>query len=266
MNDKKTFVTDKIIGAGFVLYFIVLAIERALGGTLGLFYGGSLSVFGEGGGNYFAIVSHLICLASLVAGIVLAIKPLTGIFSTLFTSKEAHYDYDGLIRASVFMLLSGMMHTGVNIGGLQFTAYGCLIAGLIAKTVQDYQTEKGFALIVSLIYLVCFSMTVPVVYAPIGDDLFSGVGIFFVILEWSSAIVLDLVFHYLMLGFFKNKALVSSNIVPPLLMGFLDLILIALSFVLDTPDIFVLVFVALSLVSFVILLIAYKPKDPEKKA
>lgn len=248
--NKKYLITDKIIGSGFVLYFLILFVERMYGGISGIYNGGSASIFGEGGGSYFAWISNITAICAAIIGMALAIKPMVNIFKTLFKKEIGNYNYKELCLASFFMLLSGMMHTGVVLSALQFTAYGLLIVALIALTIQYWDKSKGFDLIISVVFLIMFSMTVPVVYAPLGDNLFSKFGIFFVILEFISALVLDLIFHFTMYSFFKNKGMVNFNLGSLLIMLFLDVTIIIMSFILSIPDIFVLIFVSLSILTY----------------
>ena len=58
-----------------------------------------------------------------------------------------------------------MMHTGFTLAGMQFAAYGCLIAAFVVRAVElCFSGRDKYLTIVSVVYLTLFSMTIPVAY------------------------------------------------------------------------------------------------------
>lgn len=152
------------IGANILigLYFLILAVER----IQSLVRAGKKKVLlTDGLHKYMAGL----CLVSFVGTIVLlVIQALRLPQATTISGLEAMMSYATvstlLLCGSIgCMLLSGMVHTEYSIPGLQFGAYGVLIAAMILRVmVQNFQ--KPGARILTLLYIVAFSMAIPVVY------------------------------------------------------------------------------------------------------
>ena len=87
---------------------------------------------------------------------------------SLFTMNMNVYrsiDYRMLSITAGVILVSGMVHTEYTIPGIQFASYGMLIAALVIKTAcVNAQAEDHVLLWMSLIYLILFSMAIPVMY------------------------------------------------------------------------------------------------------
>ena len=62
------------------------------------------------------------------------------------------------------LLLSGMVHTEYSIPGIQFAAYGVLIAGMVLWMIMQKDILNLGSRIVTISYIVAFSMSIPVVY------------------------------------------------------------------------------------------------------
>ena len=140
----------------FLAYFLILGVERTRSIVLsvknGLFNGGF-----DGFVNVLTIVSLLSTLVMLVAF-------NGGFFKSLFIKNEK-VDYTMLSITAGVILVSGMVHTEHTVPPLQFVAYGFIIAAMAVQTVLNVQADgKAFFRIYSLIYLVLFSMAIPVMY------------------------------------------------------------------------------------------------------
>ena len=144
------------------LYFLILAAER----IQSLVRAGKKKVLlTDGLHKYMAGL----CLVSFVGTIVLLAVQAFRLpqFATL-DSIEAVMHYSTvstllLCGAIGCMLLSGMVHTEYSIPGLQFGAYGVLIVAMILRVMMQ-TLEKPGVRILTLLYIVAFSMAIPVVY------------------------------------------------------------------------------------------------------
>lgn len=135
------------------LYFVVLTAER----IQSLVRSASKKVLLDNGLHKYMAG---LCFASFAGTIVLliafAISVITGSHSNLPLL---------LISAAVgCILLSGMVHTEYSIPGIQFGSYGALIVAMIFKLIQQTDILTPGKRIVVLIYLIAFSMAIPVVY------------------------------------------------------------------------------------------------------
>ena len=116
--------------------------------------------------NWLIMLYFIILFAERVQSIVRSIRDKD---VKLFGSG-----FDSYVYLSVFLslaitvgviLVSGMVHTEYTIPGIQFASYGMLIAALVIKTAcVNAQAEDRVLLWMSLIYLILFSMAIPVMY------------------------------------------------------------------------------------------------------
>lgn len=163
---EKTINTFKvIINVLIILYFGILVAER----TQSIVRAGSKKVlFTDGIHNYMAGL----CFFSFFGTLVLCIAK--AICSSRFSqgnltqlqnpSRYATVQLVLLCMAVGCILLSGMVHTEYSIPGIQFAAYGMLIFAMLFRVIaqQDILTTGKRAL--TLLYIVAFSMAIPVVY------------------------------------------------------------------------------------------------------
>ena len=148
----------RFIPYSYLFYFLILFAER-LQSLVRSFSDPSYQVFGTPFDGYVNILTIL----SLVATVVLLVGFNPTFWASLFGKAEV--DYRILTITSGVMLLSGMVHTEYTIAPVQFAAYGILIVGMVFQTVISATGSKNaFRLWYSLVYLVVFSMAIPVVY------------------------------------------------------------------------------------------------------
>lgn len=148
----------RLIPYSFLFYFLILFVER-LQSLVRSFSDPSYQVFGTPFDGYVNILTIL----SLAATVVLLVGFNPTFWASLFGKTDV--DYRILTITSGVMLLSGMVHTEYTIAPVQFGAYGVLIVGLVLQTVISASSSKNaFRLWYSLVYLVIFSMAIPVVY------------------------------------------------------------------------------------------------------
>ena len=145
-----------------------------------------------------------------------------------------------------------MVHSEYTVSVVQFISYGILIGGIILKGIIDKDLFKNKTnLILSLIYLICFSMAIPVSYPTSLSN-----PTFFYIVEALATYSLVGFFTYLLCLFFKNKDNLFK-LLPLLVMTVLDALIIGINFSIEI-NYFVLIFSSLSLIMFVIGLIFTK--------
>jgi len=201
--EKRDLVFNKIMIIGFIGYVLFLVIERIL--ALILSVNTASSTLALTSGNWFAITTYTVTAISVVAGLAFLAKPIIALCKVLFKRDEL-FDFTNnsrwLIIGSMVLLFSGMMHTGYTLSALQFTAYGFLILSIIFRGVQSiFEGKNKFAVIVSLVFLVSFSMAIPVCYystqaAPLGP--------LFFVSEFAAVLVLIPGFGYMLEKFFKE--------------------------------------------------------------
>ena len=241
-----------IINICFWLYFIILIVERTI--SVVLSFVNVANIFSDG----FNCYVYLLVFASVAAWLFYVImkcrKSIKGLFKF-----DVDIPFIDLCVASGTLLLSGMVHTYYTIPVIQFISYGVLIVGILLKVITLHKdSDNKLLLWLSFIYLVCFSMAIPVMYRT-----FIELHILFHIIEGIASFVLVGFFTFLLILIFKGK----NNL-------FL-LIPIIVAVVLDTPLIilrwneeinyFVLIFISLSLITFVIgYFVSIKTKQSQK--
>lgn len=136
-----------------ILYFVILAAER----IQSLARAGSKSVLlTDGLHKYMAGL----CMFSFVGtiGILIAM----GVMSHGASDKLMLM----LMCSAVgCILLSGMVHTEYTIPGIQFGAYGMLIIAMVLRVITQQDILTPGKRVITLIYIIAFSMAIPVVYA-----------------------------------------------------------------------------------------------------
>ena len=142
-----------------MLYFIILFAERVQSIVRSI-RDKDVKLFGSGFDSYV----YLAVFLSLAAFLVLLAVGNAAFLQSLFTMDMNVYrsiDYRMLSITVGVILVSGMVHTEYTIPGIQFASYGMLIAALVIKTAcVNAQAEDR----VLLIYLILFSMAIPVMY------------------------------------------------------------------------------------------------------
>ena len=161
MENRVASVSNTLKLIGFIAYFSLLFVERLLAVIFSVNSGGEYALTSGNAFNYFA---YTVTVLSLAAG--------TALFVRLFVqmgrahSAGENYRFDDHAKewsiAASAHLFGGMMHTGFTLAGLQFAAYGFLIAAMIVKCCLS--GEDRFLTIVSTVYLTLFSMSIPVCY------------------------------------------------------------------------------------------------------
>ena len=220
-----------IISWTFFLYFVILFAERAQSLVRMALSGQGL--FSSG----FDCYVNVLAIISLAATVVL-LAGFNGGFWRSLVSGETAVNTDMLCITAGVLLLSGMVHT-------EFAAYGVLIVGLVLRTVMAAQGGAPlFKLWYSLVFLIVFSMAIPVMYRSSIEH-----AVLFYILEAVIAFVLVIFFTYMMMRVMRGDAVNLLLWVPFLAMLIPDAVLIVMR-LKEEVNWFVLIFAALSTVLF----------------
>ena len=221
----------------FLAYFAVLGFERVK----------SLFPVGSGGllATPFDGYVNLMTILSLAATLVLLAGFNREFWLSLFGAGTP--DYRMLVITAGVLLLSGMVHTEHTVAPLQFAAYGALILAMALQTVLQVRADGNAASYwLSLVYLVAFSMAIPVVYRASVPH--SGL---FHVLEAVTAVVLVVFFTYLTLRVFEGEGRNLFLAVPFAVMFVMDTVLILMRWQ-ETVNWFVLVAGGTATVLFVV--------------
>lgn len=225
-------------------YFLILGVERTRSIVLSLKSGVFNSVF-DGYVNILTILS-------LVATVIMLIAFNGGFFKSLFI-RNVKVNYSVLSITAGVILLSGMVHTENTIAPLQFVAYGFIIAAMAMQTVLNVQSDgKAAFRIYSLIYIVLFSMAIPVMYK--SEIRFSTL---FHVIEAVTAIALVVAFTYAMRSIFVGDGINLLNLIPFIIAVIGDAVIIALRWN-EKINVFVLIFIICTVFAFVIGKILFK--------
>ena len=161
--DLRVGVSAVVMNWLILLYFIILFAERVQSIVRSI-RDKDVKLFGSGFDSYV----YLAVFLSLAAFLVLLAVGNAAFLQSLFTMDVNVYrsiDYRMLSITVGVILVSGMVHTEYTIPGIQFASYGMLIAALVIKTAcVNAQAEDRVLLWMSLIYLILFSMAIPVMY------------------------------------------------------------------------------------------------------
>ena len=231
----------------FFLYFIILIPERIISVTLSLV--NNVDIFH----NAFYIFVYLTIILSIVGWMIyLLLRCKKGMLALFNFSNDI--PFKDLCIASGILLLSGMVHSEYTASITQFVSYGILIIGILLKVISNHKNSQNKLLLwLSFIYLVAFSMAIPVSYHSHIE-----LHVLFHILEGFTSYLLVGLFTYLLILLFNdNDNLFILWII--IVATILDTALIILRWN-EEINYFVLIFISLSLVLFIIGFIVSKKR------
>ena len=234
--NKKEYLLNYLINVSFLLYFLILIVERTL--SVVLTFVNDINIFSNG----FDTFVYLLVFISIFGWLIYMSIRCRYSFVALI-KKDVQIPFIDLCVASGILLLSGMVHTHYTTGLIQFISYGILIIGILLKVILI----KGNNLYkwLSFFYLVAFSMAIPVTYYSLIE-----LHTLFHVLEGVSSIALVLVFTYLLILIFKGKD--NLFILWPIVLALvLDIPLIVMRWK-EEINYFVLIFISLSFILFAI--------------
>ena len=216
-------------------YFVILMAER-IQSIVRSINCKDVNIFGDG----FNIYVYSLTFVSLLSTIILLIV-LNKDFIASFVSGDTP-DYGKLCITMGVLLLSGMVHTEFTIAPLQFVSYGMLIAAMIIQTVKNMnQTSNPAMLWLSLVYLILFSMAIPVMYKSQIDK-----ATVFHIIEAITAFVLVIIFSIMMYLIFTQNADNLFYIIPIVVAAVCDAIILTMRWN-EKVNTFVLIFIIASI-------------------
>lgn len=108
-----------------------------------------------------------LALGSLIGTVILFVSKIGFLFVDTFTGKNEPYNEQQWLWLCIsfgVVLISGMVHTEYTIPGIQFAAYGFLIVAMALQTILNVRGGNMAELWIAFIFVVCFSMAIPVVY------------------------------------------------------------------------------------------------------
>ena len=186
--------TKYIINLFFFLYFIILIAERTI--SVVNTFTNDLDIFENGFSGFVYILVFLSIIAFLIYLIIMCRSNITAIFK-----MNPDLNYFNLCIASGILLLSGMVHTNNTIPWIQFISYGFLILGILLQVILfSYKEENKLLLWLSFAFLICFSMSIPVMYQSSIK-----LAIIFHIIEALAVFILVGTFTYLLTLIFKGE-------------------------------------------------------------
>lgn len=238
---------------GFALYFLILIGERVQSIVRSFVLGADL-MFADA----FSASTYVISIISVLAFVVYIIITNRAFFKTLIKGNRNDFekiDFTKLCIASGILLVSGMVHTVFTISVIQFVAYGFIILSIILKTASLHnQTTSNLNLYLSCIYLIVFSMAIPVVYPTTINA-----KIIFYILEYVAMFTLVFAFTIMLKDVFTNNTTKVINFCSAISVLLFDTVLLVLRWA-EYINTFLLIFAALTIVLYVIFTLVLKPR------
>lgn len=236
----KTNKINYVINIMFFLYFLVLIVERSI--SLSLTFINKIDIFN----SFFSISVYFSIFLSLIGFLVYLVIKCRKNIKALFSLKNDDLSFNDLIIAGGILLISGMMHSEYTLSILQFIAYGFFIFAIVLKVISiQNEVKNNGILYLSLIYLVFYSMAIPVTYQTFLD--YSNI---YHVISLIASYSLVGIFTYMTYRLFNNKENLFSYlyIIPAIV---LDVFLIAFRWK-EKVNVFVLIFISLSVVLFII--------------
>lgn len=225
-----------IILLSFFLYFILLFTERTI--SIILSFINNTNIFNNG----FNAFVYITVFISLIGFIIYLLIYCRNYFSQLFKiNKNKDVNFNKLIIASTIILLSGMVHTEYTNSILQFVSYGILIIGILLYLINNLEKYSNKLLAwFTFVYLVCFSMAIPVTYKSMLDN-----SVAIHIIEGISTYLLVAIFGLMFYLFFNFKLDKLLNPLIIIVTAILDSLIIGLEWK-GNPNIFVMIFLIAS--------------------
>ncbi len=237
--EKRNHVLSYIINLCFFLYFIILIAERSISVTLSFING--VNIFSDWFNGYV----YMMVFLSIGSFIIFLIRKCRFEMVAIFVPSEETSFYN-LCIASGILLLSGMVHTEYTIPVIQFIAYGILIIAILLRTILSSENCSSRPLLwISFVYLVCFSMAIPIMYRSNIEH-----NLAFHIIEAAASFFLVIVFTFLMLRIFKGRVNLFA-LFPIILATVFDAVLIVMRWN-EEINWFLLIFISLSVLIFVV--------------
>ena len=233
-----------------LLYFIILFAERAQS-IVRIIADDSVKFFATG---YDGYVNILTIVSMLLTILLLTTRYNRSFFKSLTDPETVPVDLVLSFTAGT-LLLGGMVHTEFTIAPMQFGAYGALIVAMILRTVELCgEREEKARLWYGLLFLITFSMAIPVMYHSYGST-----ATVYHIFAAITAIVLVIEFTMLMSVIFTGEDADLLQYKTFILMVVLDTLVFALRWN-EEVNTFALIFAIAAAVLFVIGKLIFREK------
>lgn len=228
----------------FFVYFVILFSER-LRSLICSIKDKNINIFG----TPFNIFVYSVLILSLLSTIVFLIITNRNFFIGIFTRSSNIYkniDFGSLCIASGILLFSGMVHTHYTVAPIQFISYGALIGSMILKNINVYSATSSPMSWISLIYLILFSMAIPVVYFSQGKS-----AQVFHIIEIITMIILVISFTFMMRQIFIGEGMNLFYFLPIIIALIGDVLIITIGWK-ENANLFLLIFTILSVFTWIL--------------
>ena len=236
---KNNKIVNYLINLSFFAYFLTLITERTI--SISLSFINNVNIFS----SFFNGAVYISIFASILGFLVYLILKCRKNIEFLFKPNDENIDFKNLIIASGILLISGMVHSEYTISPLQFVSYGFFIIAIVLRVVQTINDASSKPLTyLSMVYLICYSMTIPVTYSTNLDlaDLFH-------VISLIASYVLVGIFTFMTLEIFNRKSNLFSffYIIPAIIF---DAFIIIFRWS-EEINFFVLIFIILSVILFI---------------
>lgn len=210
--------------AFLAIYFFVLFGER-LASVILAFINADFAAAG-----FVWWYAHVATAVSLLAFLIIGMPTVIHVVARIFTADARSYadpHYRRVAYAAGALLAGGMIHTDYTILWLQFVAYGGLLLSMLLRSVATGKFGRSgvtaMRLVVSYLYILCFSMAIPVVYDTTGT--FAAA---FIPLEIVTSLILVFAFTVMLDGYYSSGGLVNFNLLLIIFTVAADAVLLAL--------------------------------------
>lgn len=237
MNENKTGALRYFENLFLAVYFFVLLGERTAS-VIYAFVNADLAAAG-----FVWWYAHVVTALTPAAFLIVGMRDIVRIVARIFGAAVgpfAETNYRSIAYAAGVLLVGGMIHTDGTILWLQFVAYGGLLLSMLLRAIAASRTPRDGVttgrLTVSYLYVLCFSMSIPVVY-----DTAIAYAAIFVPLEIVTSLLLVFAFTVMLDGYLGSGGLANFNLLTIVFTVAADVALLALRWG-ETINYFLLVF------------------------
>ncbi len=241
--EKKTFGFNLLQCVFFMLYFVVLTVERILS---------LVKAFQTPFSEMLPLDGYMMVLTVLALAGGWAYFIIFGRKLFAFGADKKGSEFLHPCIAAGILLLGGMVHTQGTIAPVQFVSYGCLLVAMLLHTVRSVKLYgNGLLRWLSFAYITAFSMAIPVVYTTECPPDTCALCAAFYPIESIASVVLVALFTVMLVRFYKNNSLLSFCPWSFGVAAVLDAVVLCLRWH-DEINFFVLIFIALTVIIGVI--------------
>lgn len=219
MTEMSLRAVNVMISWSFLLFFLILAGERMC--SIAQIVKDKETKLTD---SSFDIYVNFLTIIAVVLSLATLIIEGKSFWLSLFNGGVT-VDYSIVICAAGMLLFAGMAHTKFTQTLTQFLAYGFLFAAMVLQTIVNIDTgADAFGCVYSLVYLIVFSMAVPVVYKSEKEH-----SKLFHIIEAVSSIVLVSCFAVLLRFMFIGRGENLLLWLPMIILAIYDTILVVMN-------------------------------------